>query len=77
MPLLADLGPLLRIAEGGPDAGRENGHAARFCGSSWRVMSRSIEIARRVGVAASTVREKLKRLQAAGLAWPLPATQCR
>jgi transposase len=31
------------------------------------------EIARRVGVAPSTVRLTLKRLAAAGLAWPLPA----
>jgi transposase len=31
------------------------------------------EIARRVGVAASTVRLTLKRLAAAGLGWPLPA----
>ena len=31
------------------------------------------EIARRVGVAASTVRATLKRFQAAGLSWPLPA----
>jgi transposase len=30
------------------------------------------EIARRVGVAASTVRATLKRFQAAGLSWPLP-----
>ena len=31
------------------------------------------EIARRVGVAASTVRATLKRFQAAGLSWPLRA----
>ena len=31
------------------------------------------EIARRVGVAPSTVRLTLKRLAAAGLGWPLPA----
>src|SRR3954468_3834421 len=31
------------------------------------------EIARRVGVASSTVRLTLKRLTAAGLGWPLPA----
>ena len=31
------------------------------------------EIARRVGVAPSTVRLTLKRLAAAGLSWPLPA----
>ena len=31
------------------------------------------EIARRVGVAASTVRLTLKRLAAGGLSWPLPA----
>jgi transposase len=31
------------------------------------------EIARRIGVAASTVRATLKRFQAAGLSWPLPA----
>jgi len=31
------------------------------------------EIARRVGVASSTVRLTLKRLAAAGLSWPLPA----
>jgi transposase len=30
------------------------------------------EIARRIGVAASTVRGTLKRFQAAGLSWPLP-----
>jgi len=30
------------------------------------------EIARRVGVAASTVRLTLKRLASAGLSWPLP-----
>src|SRR5258708_29038241 len=30
------------------------------------------EIARRVGVASSTVRLTLKRLAAAGLGWPLP-----
>jgi transposase len=30
------------------------------------------EIARRVGVAASTVRTTIKRFQAAGLTWPLP-----
>ena len=32
------------------------------------------EIARRVGVASSTVRVTLKRLAAAGLSWPLPAS---
>src|SRR5215208_7047118 len=31
------------------------------------------EIARRVGVASSTIRLTLKRLAAAGLGWPLPA----
>jgi transposase len=31
------------------------------------------EIARRVGVASSTVRLTLKRLTVAGLSWPLPA----
>jgi len=31
------------------------------------------EIARRVGVASSTVRLTLQRLGAAGLSWPLPA----
>src|ERR1700693_159878 len=31
------------------------------------------EIARRVGVASSTVRLTLKRLASAGLSWPLPA----
>ena len=30
------------------------------------------EIARRVGVAASTVRATINRFQAAGLSWPLP-----
>ena len=30
------------------------------------------EIARRLGLARSTVRETLKRAQTAGLAWPLP-----
>src|SRR3954467_3196118 len=30
------------------------------------------EIARRVGVAASTVRATIRRFQAAGLSWPLP-----
>src|SRR3979411_1953203 len=30
------------------------------------------EIARRLGIAASTVRETLRRLEGAGLAWPLP-----
>jgi transposase len=30
------------------------------------------EIARRIGVAASTVRETLRRFRAAGLSWPLP-----
>jgi transposase len=30
------------------------------------------EIARRIGVAASTVRTTVKRFQAAGLSWPLP-----
>jgi transposase-like protein len=30
------------------------------------------EIARRIGVAASTVRATLKRFQASGLSWPLP-----
>jgi transposase-like protein len=30
------------------------------------------EIARRIGVAASTVRTTIKRFQAAGLSWPLP-----
>ena len=30
------------------------------------------EIARRTGLAPSTVRETLKRFEAAGLAWPLP-----
>ncbi len=31
------------------------------------------EIARRLGVAASTVREMLKRFESAGLVWPLPS----
>jgi transposase len=31
------------------------------------------EIARRIGVAASTVRTTIKRFRAAGLSWPLPA----
>jgi transposase-like protein len=30
------------------------------------------EIARRIGVAASTVRATIKRFQAAGLSWPVP-----
>jgi transposase-like protein len=30
------------------------------------------EIARRIGVAASTVRETINRFRAAGLSWPLP-----
>jgi Mn-dependent DtxR family transcriptional regulator len=30
------------------------------------------EIARRLGLARSTVRETLKRAETAGLAWPLP-----
>ena len=30
------------------------------------------EIARRLGIARSTVRETLKRAETAGLAWPLP-----
>jgi hypothetical protein len=30
------------------------------------------EIARRLGVAASTVPETLKRFESAGLSWPLP-----
>ena len=30
------------------------------------------EIARRIGVAASTVRTTIRRFQAAGLSWPLP-----
>ena len=30
------------------------------------------EIARRLGVAPSTVRETLKRVESAGLGWPLP-----
>ena len=30
------------------------------------------EIARRLGMAASTVRETLRRFEGAGLAWPLP-----
>jgi transposase-like protein len=30
------------------------------------------EIARRIGVAPSTVRETIRRFQAAGLSWPLP-----
>jgi transposase len=37
------------------------------------------EVARRVGVAASTVRATLKRFGASGLSWPLqrkPASQC-
>ena len=32
----------------------------------------SREIARRIGVAASTVRATLRRLRTAGLSWPLP-----
>ena len=35
------------------------------------------EIARRVGVASSTVRLTLKRLAAAGLGWPLPDLDSR
>ena len=31
-----------------------------------------LEIARRIGVAPSTVRETIRRFQAAGLSWPLP-----
>ena len=30
------------------------------------------EIARRLGIAASTVRETLRRFEGAGLGWPLP-----
>ena len=30
------------------------------------------EIARRLGIAASTVRETLRRLESTGLGWPLP-----
>src|SRR5271170_845012 len=33
------------------------------------------EIARRVGAAPSTVRATLKRVEAAGLSWPLPMEQ--
>ena len=40
------------------------------------------EIARRIGVAASTVRATIRRFQTAGLSWPLPeemtnAAPCR
>ena len=34
------------------------------------------EIARRLGVAPSTVRETLKRFTAAGLTWPLVVSGC-
>ena len=32
------------------------------------------EIARRLGLAASTVRETLKRFESAGLSWPAPSS---
>jgi transposase-like protein len=75
VPLLADSGPLLRLSEGGTrmPAERTTMRQVRevlrlkFVGG---VPTR--EIARRIGVAASTVRTTISRFQAAGLSWPLP-----
>src|SRR5215472_3512870 len=63
--LLADSGPLLRLSEGGTGC-QQRERPCTTCGVPTR------EIARRIGVAASTVRTTIKRFQAAGLSWPLP-----
>src|SRR6058998_2567436 len=65
--------PLARPKER-PDASRENDHAPSARSSSVEVRGGVPirEIARRIGVAASTVRATIKRFQAAGLSWPLP-----
>ena len=56
------------------DASRENDHAPSARSSSVEVRGGVPirEIARRIGVAASTVRATIKRFQATGLSWPLP-----
>ena len=55
------------------DAEREACHApCARCDQTEEAGCRAREIARRVGAAPSTVRETLKRVEAAGLGWPLP-----
>src|SRR5262249_46324805 len=76
VPLLADSGPLLWLFQR-----RDRMPAERTTMRQVREVLRlkfvggvpTREIARRIGVAASTVRATLKRFQAAGLSWPLPA----
>src|SRR6476661_3385911 len=73
--LLADSGPLLWLFQR-----RDRMPAERTSMRQVREVIRlkfvggvpTREIARRIGVAPSTVRETIKRFQAAGLSWPLP-----
>jgi hypothetical protein len=59
------------------DASRENDHAPSARSASVGVLGGvpTREIARRIGVAPSTVRTTIKRFQAGGLSWPLPAAR--
>src|SRR5580693_7748445 len=58
----------------GSDASREDSDAPGARSASFEDRGVGLnEIARRVGVAPSTVRLTLKRLASAGLSWPLPA----
>jgi len=64
----------LAFATGEDDASREDRDAPGARRASFEDGGVAInEIARRVGVASSTVRLTLKRLAGAGLHWPLPA----
>src|SRR5262249_60752533 len=75
VPLLADSGPLLWLFQRRDRMSAERttmrqvreGLRLKFVGDG-----PTREIARRIGVAASTVRATLKRFQAAGLSLPLP-----
>src|SRR5436305_1830513 len=66
------------FATGGDDASREDRDAPSARCASFEDGGVAInEIARRVGVASSTVRLTLKRLAAAGLGWPFPDARLR
>src|SRR5215468_11858103 len=73
VPLLADSGPLLWLPEEDRmPAERTTMRHVREVRLKFVGGLPTREIARRIGVAASTVRATLARFHAAGLSWPLP-----
>jgi hypothetical protein len=73
VPPLADSDPLLRFSEGGTGCPAERTTMRQVRDVLRLKLVGGVatrEIARRIGVAASTVRTTIRRFQAAGLSWP-------